>query len=392
MSAPKRRPPGGAPRRPAMLGPLDPQWTRPFRADPRWLLAVVVAAGLALRLAAPGPGSPAAAEALRSWRDLLPTGPWNDAFNPPLGAGLRLLLELSGLDASLQQLLPRLLSALLGSGALVVIYHLGRRVFGVRLGLAAAAVVALAPLAWSAEARGGSAGALALAVGAATLALLETGRRGRPPGGWAALAAACTLIALLDPLGLAVLGAFLASCRGFEPGIRGRAAACVALGLLPELAWLAWLAAGGEVSAAALRPDPGAWARFLGAPASLSGAVLPLSWKGSSPHAGLGTAAEISMSLGFWLLAALGWLRLGWRTRREAVLLALVFLLPLLAAATASTLGWRAWQADALTPVMAPFFLLVLLGMPTARLGMASAGLLVLVNLANAAFLLRRIP
>ncbi|HET8626874.1 MAG TPA: glycosyltransferase family 39 protein [Thermomicrobiales bacterium] len=167
------------------------------RADPApWLLATIVLAALALRLAPLAP--PAAPDlareraALAATQHILTTGD----FTPPTFAVPSLLLYLQTAAGSAAFLLgvsagrwqevgalhpadlaasARLLNALLGALTVALVYVAGRRLYGRRAGLLAALLLAVSPLAWLA-ARAATGDALATLAGIAAF-LVGVGSR-----------------------------------------------------------------------------------------------------------------------------------------------------------------------------------------------------------------------
>jgi len=280
----------------------------------------------------------------------------------------------------------RLPSVLLGIVGVGCVFLIGRRVLG--NGLLPGLVVAAAYPVWLAEAQIRQYGLLDLAAALAMVLALKASQRRLSGAEWAGYLAATCWMPVVHYGGFLILAA-LGLGLALAPAIpdRRRILLATALGALPGLAWFAWSLLG------PIQPDAvdaGNWslrlAHFADLPAYLTGLSVPAAWPGLRDLAPAWTGRLLDlMGLALWALWARGWLSLARRGRRsEALLLGLGFLLSLVGYLAGDALGVQTFQPRYLVPVAAFFVVLMLVG--AGRFAPALVGLILLVNLATAAF------
>ena len=283
-------------------------------------------------------------------------------------------------------LILRLPSVLLGLLAVVCVFLIGRRVLGNGLlpGLVAAAAYPL----WLAEAQIRQYGLLDLAAAVAMVLALKASRQRLSGAEWAGYLAATCWMPVVHYGGFLILVA-LGLGLALAPALpdRRRMLLATALGALPGLGWFAWSLLG------PIQPDvvdAGNWslrlAHIADLPAYLTGLSLPAAWPGLRDLAPAWTGRVLDLlGLALWALWARGCVSLVRRGQRsEALLLGLGFLLSLVGFLAGEALGVQPFQPRYLVPVAAFFVTLMLVG--AGRYASTLVALVVLVNLATAAF------
>ena len=290
------------------------------------------------------------------------------------------------LHATSDPLILRLPSVLLGILAVVCVFLIGRRVLG--NGLLPGLVVAAAYPFWLAEAQIRQYGLLDLTAALAMTLALKAIRRPLSGAEWAGyLVATCCMPAVHYGgfLILAALGLGLALAPALPE--RRRMLLTTVLGALPALGWLAWTLLGSiHPAVVGVGTHSPHMARFADLPAYLTGLSLPAAWPGIRELAPVWTGRLLDLlGLALWALWIRGCLILVRRGQgTEALLLGLAFLLSLLGFLVGGALGVQPFQPRYLVPVAGFFVILMLVG--AGRHAPALVTLVVLVNLATAAF------